>query len=134
MLNQIMHHIRNYFKTDKAFDGEIKIEEGTISLDFALEGAYMLIEGSTFNNGVYIYPFKDLKDETFTGRITMMAIPKEFIDLCDEIKAYTESKPVDGLAIEAFGGYSYSRATTSNGTLADWKDVFRSRLNTWRKI
>ena len=35
---------------------------------------------------------------------------------------------------ESFGGYSYTKASASNGDQVDWKTVFRSRLNRWRKI
>ena len=35
---------------------------------------------------------------------------------------------------ESFGGYSYTRATNSDGLPLTWRDVFRKRLNPWRKL
>lgn len=34
----------------------------------------------------------------------------------------------------SFGGYSYSKATNASGVAVGWQDVFKSRLNTWRRI
>lgn len=138
MLFEILRHIKNFFTTDKSVEGALAIADGTISLPFALDGQYILIEGSVLNDGVYQYPLSGLKDETFNGRIVGLAIPSEFLKLVKDIEEYQEKRskvPSGGVfQSESFGGYSYSLSTNSSGGVASWEDTFRNRLNVWRKI
>lgn len=134
MLYEIMKSIKNYFPTSIREEGVFIIENGIASLDFVPEGAYILIEGSLFNDGVYQYPVSELTDEEFDGVITVLAPPKEFLELVDDIKEYKANNKANGLSSESFGGYSYSKATNSNGKLVGWADVFSTQLNIWRKI
>ena len=135
MLFEIMRHIRNFFATDKSVEGALAIEDGTMSLPFALDGQYVLIEGSALNDGVYKAPLENLTDEKFNGRIVALAVPGEFLELVEEIKAYNEKSKESGIyQSESFGGYSYSKATGRNGGVATWQDAYRSRLNVWRKL
>ena len=133
MLYTIMRHIHNMFPVSN-HKGAYKIENGSISLPFGKVGQYFLIEGSVLNDGVYQYPTTELTDEEFEGCVTLLAPPVEFLALVDEIESYLNTDNRNGLQSESFGGYSYNRATTSNGTMADWQDIFRQRLNVWRKI
>jgi hypothetical protein len=76
-----------------------------------------------------------LKDEEFTGEIWPMAVPKAVVDLSEEISEWCTNNPRSAYTSEAFGGYSYVRATGSGTNApASWEDVFRGRLNRWRKI
>lgn len=135
MLYEIMKHIKNFFVTDNSVSDEFKIEDGTISLLFLKEGQYFLIEGSVFNDGVYLYPATGLTDEVFKGTITALAIPKTFLSLAEEITDFAaNNKTTDNLQSESFGGYSYSRMQNGRGGVAGWQDVFKTRLNAWRKI
>ena len=133
MLYEIMAHIRNFFPAE-GHEGAYVIENNTISLSFAKAGQYILIEGSTMNDGVYKLPVDDLNDEEFTGRITLLTPPKAFIELVEEIKAYMQENKPTPYQSESFGGYSYTKATNASGNAASWQDVFRGRLNTWRKL
>ena len=134
MLYTICKSIKNFFIVTRN-EGTYSIANGTIYLPL-LEGQYFLIEGSILNDGVYQYPVTDLKDETFTGAICGMAVPKDFLDLVEEIAAYNEKfKSSDnGYVSESFGGYSYTKATDSNGNVASWKSAFATRLNAYRKV
>lgn len=135
MLNEIMHYLHNYFTTPVSVEGEYSIEGGALSLPFVKDGQYILIEGSNFNDGAYVYPLENATDESFNGCVTVLSPPDEFIKLCNQIGAYVDKEAdLTGLQSESFGGYSYTRATNANGGLADWQDVFRERLNAWRKI
>jgi len=134
MLFEIMVHIKNFFPTDKSEEAEYTIKDGTISLPFVLEGQYIRVEGSIFNDGVYQYPMEDLTDETFHGFITVLAPPPAFIALASEIETYQSSYKESPYQSESFGGYSYSKESGGNGSIISWHDVFRSRLNAWRKI
>ncbi|MCQ2369202.1 MAG: hypothetical protein MJ007_01855 [Paludibacteraceae bacterium] len=129
-----MMHINNFFPTDKREDALYTIENGTLALPFVLEGQYFLIEGSVFNDGIYQYPATDLVNESFEGTITALAIPKAFLQLVEDIEAYESTASVGEYTSESFGGYSYQRAVGANGCQASWKDLYRSKLNTWRKV
>lgn len=134
MIYEIMREIRNFFPASY-YSGTFTIENGVISPECVSEGQYFLVEGSLSNDGVWKYGTDELTDEAFTGYITSLAPPKDFLALVDEIEAYqSEYGKATPYTSESFGGYSYSKATGSNGTGATWKDVFRDRLNTWRKI
>ena len=128
MLYEIMRSIRNFFPREY-YGGHFKIEGGGISLPHVLDGQYILIEGSAYNDGVYQYPTGDLRDEEFVGDITVLAPPAEFLALAKEIEEYQSKSVASAFTSESFGGYSYSRNAG-----AGWQDAFRSRLNAWRKI
>lgn len=144
MLNELCMELRNWFDRglDK-FHGAIEIENGKIKdedIRAALKpNQYFRIVGSVFNDGVYKNNEElTLTDELFVGAIWLMAIPKEIIDLDKEISEWvskygeTVSSPYTS---ESFGGYSYSKASGSNGSSTPtWQSCFSSRLNKWRKI
>lgn len=141
MLEQILDYIHNYFERD-IVDGLFTISDGSVVLDFLQDGQYFRICGSVFNDGVHKYPANDLTDETFTGQIWAMAVPPAVIALADEITAWID-KYGDAMnspyQSESFGGYSYSKGSGQNSSNnssnpADWRVVFGSRLNHWRKI
>jgi hypothetical protein len=136
MLTEICAEIRNYF-VEEIYEGKFEIVGGKIApLDFLQNGQYFRIVGSVFNDGVYQYPASNLTDEEFTGAVWAMAVPPAVIALAAEIDAFQKSdagKPSPYVS-ESFGGYSYTKATGSNGVGASWREVFSKRLNKWRKI
>lgn len=141
MLEQILDYIHNYFERD-IVDGSFTIFDGSVVLDFLQDGQYFRIHGSVFNDGVHRYPANDLTDETFTGQVWAMAVPPAVVALADEITAWVD-KYGDAMnspyQSESFGGYSYSKGSGQNSSNdssnpADWRVVFGSRLNHWRKI
>lgn len=134
MLNQILKEIHNYFETNKFVKDRFTIENGTIANLPFIEGQYVKIEGSILNDGVYLFPLSSIKNEQFNGTIIGLAIPNELIELETNIKAYVVKNPSTAYTSESFGGYSYSKATDTNGVVASWQDVFRKELNTYRKI
>lgn len=137
MLFEILNHIKNIFPdSDNAMTGTFKVEDGTISpSSFLADGQYFLIEGSTFNDGVYKKgDTAELTDEVFEGIITPLRIPREFLTLVKDIEAYQAVDKPSAYTSESFGGYSYTKGTTASGNAQSWKNAFGSRLNTWRKI
>lgn len=136
MLEQILMDINNLFVVpDGRHAGEFSIKGGSIALDFLSEGQYFWIKGSVFNDGLHVYPAADLTDEDFDGVVIAMAVPRALIALSDEIKAWVEKNGQESpYTSESFGGYSYSKATNAQGMAVGWRDVFRARLNPWRKI
>jgi hypothetical protein len=141
MLTEICAEIRNYFLAESSgsiHSGEFVIANGGIMpLDFLKEGQYFRIVGSALNDGVYQYN-NDLKltDEVFVGAVWAMNVPPAFIALADEIKKFCESDSgaASPYTSESFGGYSYSKATDSNGIPLTWQSVFAKRLNKYRRI
>lgn len=141
MLTELCAELRNYFLRNRESDihaGTYTIADGSIgSLDFLQNGQYFRIVGSVFNDGVHQYPATDLTDESFDGSVWAMSIPKDVIDLADEIDQWN----VDNAEVinspfssESFGGYSYSKASSTSGAAYSWSDHFGSRMSRYRRI
>lgn len=135
MLEQVMREIRNYFPVESHY-GTFTIENGVISPLSLHVGQYYMIEGSALNDGVYKYGETiEQPAETFTGYITVLAPPKAFLEIVTEIEAYqAKYGDVTPYTSESFGGYSYTKASGSNGSSISWADAFGKRLNAWRKL
>ena len=150
-LSEICRELNNYFDLQRKF-GKFKIVastityEGGVMSDFLQDGQYFRIVGSVFNDGVYVFnsPNTELHDEEFEGAVWAMAVPPDVIALSTEIDAWinkyggVDSQAMSPYNSESFGGYSYSKSSGGDATGgtggADWKSVFGSRLNKWRKI
>lgn len=151
MLEQVLDYIHNYFVSD-VHVGDFSISSGSISLPFLKNGQRFKIIGSDLNDGIYTYVNGVarnadgdydvcLADENFYGEIWSMAVPPSVLSLSNEITEWS-SKYSDAVnspyQSESFGGYSYTKAQGYSGNGAasalSWKDVFRNRLNAWRKI
>lgn len=146
MLSEICQELKNWFdRNQPKFHGDFEISDGKIT-DEAFTVAiqnnqYFRIIGSIFNDGVYKYTDDlELTDESFSGSIWFMAIPKEVIALSTEITEwltkYGESinSPYQS---ESFSGYSYNKSSggsDSNSSAPSWQSTFASKLNLWRKI
>ena len=138
MLEQVLRHLNNWFLVE-IHEGTFTVENGGITLPFLLTNQYFRIVGSVFNDGLHQYPATDLTDETFTGTVWALAVPKAVVTLSEDIAAW-EGKNGEAVASpyqsESFGGYSYTKRSAGNdsGTLNGWQDAFRGRLNDWRKL
>lgn len=138
MLEQVLRHLNNWFLVE-IHEGPFTVENGSIALPFLQTNQYFRICGSVFNDGLHQYPSTDLTDETFTGTVWALAVPKAVVTLSEDIAAWQEK---NGEAVaspyqsESFGGYSYTKRSAGNdsGTLNGWQDAFRGRLNDWRKL
>ena len=138
MLEQVLMNIRNWFPVKGGIhSGTFTIKDGGITLPFLADGQYFRICGSVFNDGLHQYNVLDLTDETFTGTIWALAIPKAVIELAAEIEAWEKKNGEAAAGIyqsESFGGYQYSKQTASDGGQLTVWSVFRKRLNQWRKL
>ena len=139
MLEQVLMNIRNWFTVDGGIhSGTFTIEDGGITLPFLADGQYFRICGSVFNDGLHQYNVLDLTDETFTGTIWALAIPKAVIELADEIGKWQEKNgeaASSPFSSESFGGYSYSKSTDAEtGGAVTWQSAFKQQLSAWRKI
>ena len=131
----VMDSIYNHFEHSLE-SGEFTISGGVLSgAEFLLDGQYYLIEGSALNDGLHLHPADDLVDEAFAGEVWGLSVPKAFVGLVEEIEGWQQKHPVTGYTSESFGGYSYSLPTNSvTGQAAQWQDVFRARLNPYRRL
>lgn len=136
MLETVLHNLNNWFLVpDGVHAGEFTVQGGQLTLPFLQTGQYFRVVGSVFNDGLHQYPVADLTDETFTGSVWALAVPKAVIELAEEIDAWqTKNGDPGPFTSESFGGYSYSKATNASGMAVGWQDVFKSRLNDWRRI
>lgn len=135
MLEQILMHLNNWFLVPYGVhDGTFEVKDGSITLPFLASGQYFRICGSVFNDGLHKYPASDMTDETFTGTVWALAVPKQIATLADEITEWSEKNQPSAYTSESFGGYSYSKATGSNGTAVGWQEVFKKQLDPYRKI
>lgn len=138
MLEQVLRHLNNWFLVD-IHEGTFTVENGSIALPFLQTNQYFRIVGSVFNDGLHQYPAADLTDETFTGTVWSLAVPKAVVTLSEDIAAWQEKNgeaAASPYQSESFGGYSYTKrsAGSDSGTLNGWQDAFRGRLNDWRKL
>ena len=151
MLTEICDYVHNYFEYT-IFHGEFEIADGMLNLDgLVADGQRFRIVGSALNDGIYTYHADGIKDddnkevvtlgtESFGGTIVAMAVPARIIALAEEITEWiAKNKDVleSPYTSESFGGYSYTKATGSGsnaGGALGWQDVFKSRLNAYRKI
>lgn len=151
MLAEVCDFIHNYFEISQHM-GKFEIEDGQIDLDgLVLFGQRFRICGSALNDGIYTYrqdgvynddntELASLSDEEFTGTIYGMAVPKTVLQVAADAAAWVlKNKNVleSPYTSESFGGYSYTKAVGSGsnaGGSLGWQDVFRTRLNAYRKI
>ena len=140
MLETVLTHLKNWFVVPRGVhEGIYKIENSSLELPFLQDGQYYRICGSVFNDGLHKYgdSADRLQDETFSGTVWALAIPKAVVELSEKIEEW-QKKNGDAVASpyssESFGGYSYTKATDSaTGAVATWETVFRSELNTYRQ-
>lgn len=140
MLEEVLDYIHNFFEKE-IMTGRFSIVGGSVDGLELLDGQYFRIRGSVLNDGVYQYPTGDgdLTDEDFDGEIWAMAVPPAVIALSEEITAWISkygSSELSPYSSESFGGYSYTKANggANGSSSAGWRDVFRSKLNRWRKL
>lgn len=136
MLTEVLRLLRNWFERDKVF-GTFRIQGGVLQDVNIQTNQYYRIIGSVFNDGAHKQG-EELTDEEFTGAVWLLGIPKEVIDLADEIASWVaanQSALNSPYQSESFGGYSYSlKSGGGSGGTVTWQSQFASRLNAWRKI
>lgn len=113
---------------------------GELICNAIADGQYFWVEGSIFNDGLHKSPATDMKDERFTGRLVLLAVPDAVVRMSEEIDAWS-AKNADVLdspyQSESFGGYSYSKGSASSqdgGYSAGWQSQFSGKLRQWRKL
>lgn len=144
MIGQICDFIHNFFIQD-TIDGLFSVVDGELQTDALQPRQFFMLSGSTFSGGVHQYGGAPIQyggenvTETFAGTLALLAIPNDLLNLADEIEAWIDKNGAvmnSPYQSESFGGYSYTKGTGTDGKSsgADWRSVFGSRLNRWRKL
>lgn len=138
MLTAICVELNNYFTDPQdIYRGRFAVENGFLDAPFLQAGQFFRVVGSVHNDGVYRYPAPELQDESFDGAIFAMKVPPLVLQVVDDIakKEPDTANAVNPYTSESFGGYSYTRATDSNGVpLSDIRLIVKQRLGKWRKM
>lgn len=150
-LTEMCQEMRNWFDRER-INGTFEVRNGEIFptgkthwQTFPTLGMHVRIIGSWNNDGVQQIGNCEMRNETFDGSVWLLAIPQPVLELAEEIKAWREKyESVDSAAMspyssESFGGYSYSKNAPGNSagsgsSAVNWQNVFKARLNKWRKI
>ena len=141
---EIMRDVKNYF-VGNIIAGIFEIRKGAIDLDKELLKGYkfVIIQADEKYGGLYslsdrgslLKDGKRVRDGRFTGTLYLLDPPEDFLSLADEIKEYRKNNPQTGIVSESFGGYSYSlHSGGAANAPSGWREVFRSRLNKYRKM
>lgn len=143
MLFEVCAYCRNFFvrPDEDIISGTFAVTENGISPADLLEGQHFRIVGSVFNDGVFRKGDSGFTPETFTGAVWKMRIPKDFLQLVEEIEAWQEKygdASASPYSSESFAGqYSYQKGGSSSGgssTPTSWKEAFNSRLNVYKRV
>lgn len=145
LLEQVLEHLHNWFVRDRLTVKTCCIDDGSLPTsitDQMLDGQWFRIEGSYLNDGLHQNPDSSLSDETFSGTISLLAIPRGLLSVVESIAAWQEAngKALEGpYASESFGGYSYTlksdiASNSASGGLTGWRLAFRDQLSPWRKM
>ena len=86
MLEQVLRRLNNWFLLE-IHEGTFTVENGGVTLPFLQKGQYFRIVGSVFNDGLHQYPAEDLTDESFTGVVWALAVPKAVVTLADAFRS-----------------------------------------------
>mgnify|MGYP006988858857 CR=1 FL=1 len=150
MVAQICDYLHNYFLLNQIY-GEFSISSGLLTIEGILEGQRFRIRGSALNDGIYTYHaegitddddsgYASLVDETFTGYVDLMGVPRQVLSIAGEISAWLTAN-ADAInspyTSESFGGYSYTKKSgvdAYGNDALDWRNVFGKSLIAWRKI
>ena len=146
MLTEVCDYVHNYFESGTVYTDDYEIADGSINLDSILkDGQRFKLCGSALNDGIYTYfhggeVYDDdgtkliyMASEKFRGSI----VPVIFTSMVKDIKEWQERNQAiieSPYQSESFGGYTYTKMTTSVSGLLSWKNVFGSKLNAYRKI
>ena len=147
-LTAVCRALRNWFHAPQSESttqtGTITIENWTVSplnIPF-IPGGYVRIIGSLLNDGIY-HIGQDMRidgalDETFTGTLTLLAIPRDFLELVQEIDQFVDANKKDSSAgqftSESIGDYSYTRSAGKDGVRISWQEMFKTRLHPYRRM
>ena len=98
----------------------------------------MAVSGSIHNNGVFQLGdgcvISGAVDESWEGRVWLLAPPADFLALAAEVSAWTQRQGTAVAVKESFGAYSRELATGSDGQPITWQEYFARQLLPYRRM
>lgn len=144
MIQNVLQSINNYFVDDYCNLDEVTTDGLIVDQPFLfIPNQYVLVLHSRLNDGVYkvkevignnvvldeVYELFDEKTKDMI--ICSLAIPREILNITNEIIAYNE-KHNDNVVSESLGDYSVSYGSM-NGDVS-WITAFRKKLEPYKKV
>jgi hypothetical protein len=145
VLEEVLYHIHNWFVHEQYTVSGCKVEGGVLPASIAIpQGAWYRVEGSLLNDGLHRKDEEDeLEDETFSGKVSVLAIPKALLAVVEDIeewKRLNRDAELSPYSSESFNGYRYQLKGagrydgTGAKTISGWRSLFADALNPWRKM
>lgn len=144
MLEELLTYLNNWFVVCR-YRGVVTMKGDRLTAPtafvnkWAQPGDYFRIRGSGSNDGFYQQPKTEEEAteeaesefETFPALVEALLIPAQLVQLAKEMeewRAKNGAASAGPYASESFGGYSYTRATKSDGSVWSVYDAFADRL------
>lgn len=145
MLTEICQYLHNYFEYEKLF-GDVIVTASSVSVNGKIvaleEGQYFAL----FRGRIPLGVFKNgdtLKPRHFEGAVWLLDIPDAILNADTWAESWkakngaADSDANSAFTSESFGGYSYSKGTTSTGKAGSGifdNAQFSSMLAPYRKL
>jgi len=132
----VMREVRCCFP-DGRWEGEITLRGGRMEPDLLLPGDWVVLRGGGSADGIRQADGNgrlDVPDGTFTGSVTWLKPPEDFLRLCERIIAWDAENGHGALKRERFAGYGREAAVDMNGLPVTWRSVFAPELNWFRRM
>lgn len=133
---EVMRYCRHYFPVDYT-DGQWQLTGGALlPEDEDRTDGLIAITGSVHHNGVWLLQDGGIDtdtDESWQGRVWLLAPPEDFLALCREIDQWRALHPVQTAKSEKFGEYEISYAG-ADGSPMTWQEVFVKRLRPYLRM
>lgn len=134
----LMRETRNFFPA-AALDAAWTLHSGALSPAAALHpGDWIAITGSLHNDGVFRLgegcTIPQAADESWSGRVWVLAPTVDFLALADEIAAWVAAQGNGAAVKESFGAYSRELATDAAGQPLTWQSRFARQLLPYRRM
>lgn len=156
MLEELLTYLNNWFAVCR-YRGVISMDNGRLVAPIAFinkwvqPGDYFRIRGSGRNDGFYQQPIGDegLEEdkiqtdeaaeeiETFPALVEALLIPAQLVQLAKEMeewRAKNGAASAGPYTSESFGGYNYTKAARSDGSIWSVYDAFADRLAPYKRM
>lgn len=145
MLTRVCRYLKNWF-VKESYPGNITVSDGKVYCNGSeiemSEGQHFALVRTRYVYGAYSYG-DEIEDSEFEGAVWIMDVPQDVLDVVARMTEWeTANGGVDSAAMspyqsESFGGYSYSKASGSNGKVGSSvfdNAEFASVLRPFKKI
>lgn len=143
-MEQVLSYLNNYFyRFAEAGEYSINSNRITIRGQYAA-GQYIRVCNSIMNDGVWkvlsvgsntITLENNMIDEIFVGTIYSLGVPVDVIKIKEKKDIFEKRNDNNKIEVsEKFAEYSSQKATTKEGSIVRWYDVYKQELKKYRKM